>query len=166
MPEKATVETPDGRWRLELDAFMISAFVYKAAGATLRSYRWNDTDIPVPIFGDMVRRGWLGSPVDFLSVRVSYEGMFVTGLAGNGTRFNSTQGSHECDDRLWAIGFSLSWDAGGSVGGPSGTPSPGGNAKLDVRGVRARGTAVIEGRQIELPVVSAGIITVNPEVPF
>jgi len=163
MPESTSAYTADELYRVDLEAFLTSLFVYKTAGAKIRASRRREFELPIPIFGDMFRGEWQAWPVDSLAIRVSYEGMFVTGVAGNGIRGASVVNNYECEDRLWAVGFSLSFEASGAGGGPGGVPTPGGNAKLDVRGVRAHGTAIIGGHAIELPVASVGF---NSEVPF
>ena len=101
-------------------------------------------------------------PVEFLSVRVSYDGMFVGAGPGSGVRANSASNATACDERLWAVGASLTWNASAGSGAPTGTPTPGANATLDVRGARAVGSATINGEVLTLPMATVGVVTDGP----
>jgi hypothetical protein len=138
-------------WRVDLVAFQTNLLVYRAIGATIRAYHW---EVSGALWWRKER--WTEKPVEFLTVRTSYEGMFVGGEPGSGVRSNSAENASACDERLWSAGVALKFE-----GGP---PQPGGFTSLDVRGVRAVGTATINREQLTLPQASTG--TVNSERPF
>ena len=159
MPETTIAYTATEAWRVDLVAFQTGLFVYKAIGATVRAYHWE--------VGGILwwrKERWVEKPVDFLSVRVSYEGMFVGQDPGAAVRASSSTNASSCDDRLFAFGAGLTWDASAGGAIASGSPTPGPNAKLDVRGARAVAMATVAGEQLTLPEASTG--KVFGEGPF
>src|SRR3954449_4972140 len=99
MPETTIARTRDESWRVDLVTFQISAFVYKAIGATIHAYHWEVGGI---LWWREER--WVEQAVEYLSVKVSYEGMFTGVGPGSAVRGNSCSNAKTCEDRLWAVG--------------------------------------------------------------
>jgi len=70
MPDTSIAYTRDESWRIDLVAFQINAFVYRAIGATIRAYHWETSGIL-----RWRSEKWAEQPVESLSLRLSYEGV-------------------------------------------------------------------------------------------
>jgi hypothetical protein len=111
MAEITSSRTANQSWQVELAAFQINAFVYKAIGATIRAYHWEVSGI---LWWRKER--WVERPAEFLSLRVSYEGAFASAAPGQEVRGRSASDASACDERLWAIGAGVTFDATADTG--------------------------------------------------
>jgi hypothetical protein len=62
LAETVIAYTKDGMWRVDLVAFMLNDFVYKAIGSTIRAYHW---EVGGALWWRKER--WVEKSVDFLS---------------------------------------------------------------------------------------------------
>ncbi len=93
--------------------------------------------------------------MDFLSVQNTNEGILPSTEPGNALQGNLAENASACDCRQWAFGVSGTFSVDLNSGSLS-TESVGPDARLDVRGVRARGTATIHGEMLTLGEAQAG----------
>lgn len=144
-------ETADGSWQVTLKAFKLNALIYSTIGATITA---SHKEVTGMLWWRKER--WAKRPVEFLSVLCQFEGFLPNAVPSAAERGNKRLNASSCDSRLWAAGFSISMDASRNTGLPDpGTTSPGAGSKLDVRKVRAHGTATIGNETVRLGEVVA-----------
>lgn len=147
--------TNDGNWQVEMVAFKINLFFYKAIGSTI-TVRHMEARRRWWLWWEPPHIEWVKRPADNITINNSFEGILPDTIPGAAFRSCSTSKASRCDCRLWSVGIGISVDASPSPGDPDwGTTRPSSAASLDVRSVRGSGYAVIAGAMIQVGEVRA-----------
>jgi hypothetical protein len=152
MASSQTVLSPDGQFKVRIEAFKYWAFFYSAIGSTV--WVWKKTK----------KRGWFGSTSETwdtfrapsLSVSNSYEGVLaILGGPAVASRSAAASNSHSCDERVWAFGFGVSIDASSRDGLPDpSTTGSGFVSRIELRKVTGMASVNTGG----------GVISIGPVV--
>jgi hypothetical protein len=148
--------TKDGNWQVEIVAFKIDLFVYKAIGTTITARRREKARSWFGLGPEY--ETWVERPVDEIGVANVYEGILPSTISGVASRSCQERNRSSCDCRLWSVGLGIKVDASASSGGPdTDTAFPSRGSSLEVRSVTGSGSAFINGEVVRLAAVRAGL---------
>ncbi len=154
MASKQIKYTKDNMWQVEITAFHINLFVYKAIGATMKVRHKEKSRGFLGLGGGQEK--WVERSVQGLRIDNLYEGLLPSLTSGAARRSCSVQNKSTCDCRLWSAGVGISMDANPNTGYPDlNTTMPSAAASLDVRSVTSMGYATINGESVTIGPVSA-----------
>ncbi len=130
MAGSVTVYTPDKTWKVDVSSFKTSLIFYNAIGTSVDVHHYEE--VGGNIWGG-AHMDWVSKPATAISIENTYSGGVVA--AEVGMQRAAQQNTSSMTLQIWAVGFSLSWDATADTGGPSDPNLPGGAPSFQIQSV-------------------------------
>lgn len=146
MPDQITLFTRDGTWKADVKAWKNNFLVYKSIGTQVTVYHREQTK---NTWGNTVT-DWVQKPARLIDIANTYK----AGPA-SASRQASCPNASYCEEKLWAVGVSLTIPTDG------GDPSVGGSAPLEVDSVTGSVMVSIGEEQLRGEVSASSALSDN-----